>query len=163
MNKSKPIRVFDFVNKPYERVHSLLEWNAQTVFRNATKAAALRAEKVASALHVNIGGIGIGKDIEISIKGTERTPRTDTAPESTKIRIEWKASKAPGLFPLMTAEITVFPLTPYETQLDLVGEYEPPLGALGGIIDAAIGHRIAEATVHQFVSDLAAYLTSAIE
>lgn len=163
MSKAKPIRVFDFVNKPYERVHSLLEWNALAVFRSATKAAALRAEKVASALHLSIAGVEIGKDIEISIKATERLPRTESTPESTRIKMEWKASKVPGLFPLMTAEMIVFPLTPNETQLDLTGVYEPPLGAVGGVIDAAIGNRIAEATVHQFVSDVAAYLASAIE
>lgn len=151
------------MNKPYERVHSLLEWNAQTVFRNATNAAALRAERVASALHVNIGGIEIGKDIDILVKSVERSRRTESVPEATRIRMEWKASRVPGLFPLMTAEMNVFPLTPNETQLDFVGEYEPPLGALGGVIDTAIGHRIAEASVHQFVSDVAAYLTSSIE
>ncbi len=163
MSKIVPIRVFDFVNKPYERVHSLLEWNAQVVFRNATRAAALRAEKVASALHVNIGGVEVGREIEISIKSVERTRRTEAAPESTRVTMEWKASRMPGLFPLMTAVLTAFPLTPTETELDLVGEYEPPLGALGGAIDAAIGNRIAEASVHQFVSDIAAYLTSSIE
>ena len=163
MNKGKPVRVFDFVNKPYERVHSLLEWNAQTVFRNATSAAARRAERVASALHVNIAGFEIGKDVEILVKSVERSRWTETVPETTRIKLEWKASRIPRLFPLMTAEMTVFPLTPNETQLDLVGEYEPPLGAIGGVIDAAIGHRIAEASVHQFVSDVAAYLATAID
>ena len=163
MNKRKLVRVFDFVKKPYERVHSLLEWNAQAVFRDATIAAAQRAEKVASALHLNIGGIEIGKEIEISIKGVERRPRTEARPESTRIRMEWKATRVPGLFPFMSAEMTVFPLTSTETQLDFEGEYEPPLGPLGGVIDAAIGHRIAEASVHQFVSDVAAHLAAIIE
>lgn len=69
----------------------------------------------------------------------------------------------PGLFPLLTALLTALPLTPTETQLGFVGEYEPPLGAFGGAIDAALGNRTAEASVHQFVSDIAAYLTSSIE
>lgn len=163
MSKMVPIRVFDFVNKPYERVHSLLEWNAQAVFLNATRAAAIRAEKVASALHVNIGGVKVGREIDISIKSVERTRRTETMPESTKVTMEWKATRMPVLFPLMTAVMTAFPLTPTETQLDFVGEYEPPLGSVGSAIDAAIGNRIAEASVHQFLSDIAAYLTSSIE
>ena len=54
----------------------------------------------------------------------------------------------------MKAELSFWPLTATETQLELTGAYEPPLGALGKAVDAAIGHRIAEATVHRFLDDL---------
>ena len=58
----------------------------------------------------------------------------------------------------MSAELSVYPLTGTETQLDFHGHYEPPLGLLGGAVDAVIGHKIAEASVHRFVSDVAHYL-----
>ena len=45
-----------------------------------------------------------------------------------------------------------------ETQLDFSGQYEPPLGAVGDAVDALVGHRIAEASVHRFVTDVARYL-----
>lgn len=62
---------FRLRHMPCERVHSLLEWNEQVVFRNATKAAALGAETVAAALRGNIGEIEVAKEIEISIKSLE--------------------------------------------------------------------------------------------
>ena len=62
------------------------------------------------------------------------------------------------LFPLMTAVLAVYPLTATETQLDFSGQYDPPLGAVGDAVDALIGHRIAEASVHRFVTDVARYL-----
>jgi hypothetical protein len=48
--------------------------------------------------------------------------------------------------------------TATETQLDFSGIYEPPFGVLGKAVDAVAGYRIAEVSVHRFVSDVAAYL-----
>jgi hypothetical protein len=54
----------------------------------------------------------------------------------------------------MQAELSFWPLTSTETQLELEGAYEPPLGLVGGAIDAAVGHRLAEAVVHRFLNDV---------
>ena len=64
----------------------------------------------------------------------------------------------PRLFPFMKAELSIYPLTATETQLDFLGSYEAPFGVLGGAVDAVVGHRIAEASVHRFIKDVAAYL-----
>jgi hypothetical protein len=58
----------------------------------------------------------------------------------------------------MKAELSVYPLTRTETQLDFAGLYEPPLGTVGKAVNAIVGHRIAEVSVHRFVSDVAGYL-----
>ncbi len=155
---SKTIRVYDYVNQPYDKVRVAIESDANEVFRNATKVAALRAKSVASELHVNIAGIEVGADIEITVTGIENTQKAVTSPETTRIELEWEAAKMPRLFPFMKAELAIYPLTSTETQLDLRGNYEPPLGIVGSVIDAAVGNRIAEASVHQFISDVAAYL-----
>jgi len=155
---SKTIRVYDYVNQPYDKVRAAIESDANEVFRNATKVAALRAKSVASELHVNIAGIEVGADIEITVTGIENTQKAVTSPETTRIELEWEAAKMPRLFPFMKAELAIYPLTSTETQLDLRGNYEPPLGIVGSVIDAAVGNRIAEASVHQFISDVAAYL-----
>ena len=76
------------------------------------------------------------------------------------MRLEWEAAKAPRLFPEMKGTLSVYALTGTETQLDFEGTYEPPLGPLGRGIDAMIGHRVAEASIHRFVTDVAAYLRS---
>lgn len=155
---SKTIRVYDYVNQPYDKVRAAIESDANEVFRNATKVAALRAKSVASELHVNIAGIEVGADIEITVTGIENTQKAVTSPETTRIELEWEAATMPRLFPFMKAELAIYPLTSTETQLDLRGNYEPPLGIVGSVIDAAVGNRIAEASVHQFISDVAAYL-----
>lgn len=158
MRKSKTLRVFDYVNHPYEDVKNALEEDAVSVFRNATKVAAERAQTVASELHINLAGIELGTDIDISVELIEEVPKKLLAPPTTNIFLNWEASKMPGLFPFMKAELAVYPLTSTETQLDLFGKYEPPFGFLGTAVNAVVGHRIAEASVHQFIRDVAAYL-----
>lgn len=155
---SKTIRVYDYVNHPYEEVRKLLSDDASAVFRNATKVAALRARNVASELHVNIAGIEVGTDISISVKAIEYSKKKIMSPAKTTLQIEWEATKMPHFFPFMKAELSIYPLTSTETQLDLEGNYDPPLGLLGKAVDAVVGHRIAEASVHQFVEDISAYL-----
>lgn len=159
---SKSIRVFDYVNHPYEAVKEVLTDDASGVFRNATKVAAVRANDVASELHVNVAGIEIGTDISIVVNSIKDRPKKIMSPEATIIELEWEASKMPRLFPFMKAELSIYPLTSTETQLDLEGNYEPPLGLLGSALDAVAGHRIAEASVHQFIKDVAAYLRGEI-
>jgi hypothetical protein len=39
---------------------------------------------------------------------------------------------------------------------------EPPFGALGRAMNAVAGHRIAEASVHRFINDVADYLRKAL-
>ena len=158
MNKTpREIRSYDYVNHPYQRVRDALQKDAPAVFQSATKSAVSRAQSVATELHVDFGGIGIKADVKVSVKNIEE--KIDTMPSpTTRLLLEWEASTMPGLFPLMKAELSIYPLTPNETQLDFLGHYEPPFGALGKTINAIAGHRIAEVSVHRFLGDVAGYL-----
>lgn len=158
MSKGRELRSFDYVNHPYEQVRDVLKTNALDVFSGATTAAATRARSVATKLHVEVAGIEIGTEIEISLKGFDERTSEGRAVPVTHMQIEWKAAKSPHLFPFMTADLAVYPLTQKETQLELSGKYEPPMGALGSALDAIAGHRIAEASVHRFVTDVADFL-----
>jgi hypothetical protein len=158
MSKGREIHCYDYVNHPYARVRDALNKDARAVFQSATKAAASRARSIASELHVDVGGIGVEADILISVTNIEETaPEIMSAPAS-RLQLEWEAATLPRLFPFMKAELSIYPLTATETQLDFLGVYEPPLGALGKAVNAIVGHRIAEVSVHRFVSDVAGYL-----
>jgi hypothetical protein len=158
MSKGRAIRCYDYVNHPYKQVRDALREDALSVFESATKAAVSRSKSVASELRVDLGGITVEADITISVRHIEETtPEAMPAP-ATRIELEWEAARMPRLFPLMKAELSIYPLTATETQLDFSGIYEPPLGVLGNAVNAIAGHRLAEVSVHRFVSDVAAYL-----
>jgi hypothetical protein len=158
MNTGREIRCFDYVNHTYVQVRDALIADAPAVFQAATKAAASRAQSVASELRVNIGGIGVATDIAISVKKIEEKISESMGTPGTRLELEWEAANLPSLFPFMRAELDIYPLTATETQLDFFGLYEPPLGAMGKALNAMLGHRIAEVAVHRFVNDVAAYL-----
>ncbi len=162
MSTGRQIRSYDYVNHPYERVRDTLKQNAVAVFQSATMAAASRAESVAAELRVDFAGVGVKADIKIVVKGIEERPADVTSSASTRLLLEWEASALPRLFPLMQGELSLYPLTGTETQLDFSGIYEPPFGALGKTMNAIVGHRIAEVSVHRFVSDVAGYLRQSL-
>lgn len=157
MSKGPEIRCYDYVNRPYEQVRDALTKNALAIFQSATRAAASRARSVASELRIDLGGVALEAEILISVKKVEEKAAAMSDPV-TRLQLEWQAAKMPGLFPFMQAELSVYPLTSTETQLDFAGTYEPPLGPVGKALNAVAGHRIAESSVHRFVADVAEYL-----
>lgn len=158
MGKGREIRCYEYVNHPYTVVRDALSKDAASVFQVATKGAASRATSIAAELRVNVGLIEVAKEITIDIRGIEQEVSGSTP--VTRLHLEWQATDSPHLFPLMNAQLSVYPLTPTETQLDFAGLYKPPAGAIGGAIDSVVGHRIAEVSVHRFVADVATYLRS---
>lgn len=159
MKQRREIRSFDYVNHPYAAVRQALVADPAAIFGAATRAASSRAESVAAALRVNLAGLEVSTEIALSVGEIEQT---SGASPLTRIPVSWQAARRPGLFPLMQAELSIYPLTPTETQLDFLGHYEPPLSIVGDAADALVGHRIAEASVHRFVADVAQYLRDRI-
>ncbi len=162
MGKQTPIRVYDYVNHPYKAVRERLSSGGMDIFHNATKGASSRTQNLVSELHVNYGGLELSADISIKIRNVIEHQKSSTTGPVTIIELEWEASRLPQLFPLMKAELSVYSLTSTETQLELSGNYTPPFGFLGGAVDTVAGNLIAEASVHQFLADVATYLRDAL-
>lgn len=154
----KHVRYFEYVNKPYEQVRDAIQADPLAAFSRATKSAAARADDVAAQLHVDIGGVTVAKDIDITVGRVEESQRSTRLGPLTRLELQWKASDSAHLFPLMHADLSIYPLTATETQLDFSGDYEVPLNVVGRAIDALVGHRIAEASLHCFVNEVSEYL-----
>jgi hypothetical protein len=159
MSQVHELRCYDYVNHPYAVVRDALRGGLGGIFERATKAATGRAEALAATLKVELGPLEIGADVAIEVVGMEERDegpvgRTPT----TYIHVRWKAARAAALFPSMDAELLIYPLSRNETQLELRGRYAPPLGAVGSALDSLVGHRIADASVHRFVTDVAGLL-----
>lgn len=74
----------------------------------------------------------------------------------TVIPLSWEATGTPGLFPKLDAELRLASVGPHLCKLSLQGSYQPPLGALGRVLDRALLHRVAEATIKHFVDRVGA-------
>ncbi len=104
---------------------------------------------------VGIGSEGhrVTKTVEIEVGDATRLG------EKTILPLVWRAAGAEALFPVMEGDLEVAPLGPNRTQLAMSARYRPPLGPVGRAIDRALMHRVAEATIKDFVDRVA----SAIE
>lgn len=158
---SKELRCYQYVNRPFEAVRKALVADALGLFERGTNAATGRAHAIAKTLKVSVAGIDIGKDI--AVKATHVELHADApgriAEDALGFELEWQAETSAALFPSMKAKLVAYALGPNETQLDLVGHYEPPGGLVGSAADWLVGHRVAEASVKRFVDEIAARLS----
>jgi hypothetical protein len=80
----------------------------------------------------------------------------------TILPLTWRASRHESLFPALEADLEVAPLGGGNSQLAMTGRYTPPLGPVGRAVDKALLHRVAEATVRDFVERAANRLRAAV-
>lgn len=76
--------------------------------------------------------------------------------QETVIPLDWEATGATGLFPRLAAELRLAAVSPRLSKLSLQGTYQPPLGTVGRMLDRALLHRVAEATIKHFVDRIGA-------
>ncbi len=81
-------------------------------------------------------------------------------PSKTILPMSWTPAGLEGLFPSLDADIELGALGPTRTQLSISARYTPPLGAFGRVLDRAVLHRVAEATVKDFLDRAAQILSS---
>ena len=80
--------------------------------------------------------------------------------ESVGLAIRWEATgPGGGLFPVLDADIRLVRAGEGAAVLAVSGAYRPPLGPLGQALDRAILHRVAAATIRDFVAQMAARLS----
>ncbi|HEX9122346.1 MAG TPA: hypothetical protein VF984_03155 [Actinomycetota bacterium] len=90
----------------------------------------------------------VAKSVEIELGTVYRIPSKALLP------LTWKATGSEALFPVLEADLEVAALGPERTQLSISGRYHPPLGMVGRALDRAMLHRVAEATVKDFVDGI---------
>jgi len=87
----------------------------------------------------------VEKEVEISVGSPYRIP------SKTLLPMTWKATGAERMFPQLDADIEVAALGANRTQLSISARYRPPMGVIGRALDRALLHRVAEATIKDFL------------
>jgi len=110
------------------------------------------------------GASGEARMADVGFGHAMRVDRTVTVEVGTAIRgdgrtfvpIRWRSESREALFPALEGEVEVAPVGVDRTQLSMTARYTPPFGLLGRVADRALLHRVAEATVKDFVDNVAA-------
>jgi hypothetical protein len=110
---------------------------------------ARHAEDLGEHLLVDVGfgpeGRRVARSVIIELQDPVRFPSRTVLPMS------WRAAEKESLYPKLDADIEVAPLGSDLTQISVSARYRPPMGPVGRAIDKTVLHRVAEATVKDFV------------
>ena len=112
-----------------------------------------KANERGEALLAEVGfgeGVRVGKQVALEFGRPIRMPSKVVLP------LQWRAVGVESLFPALDADLEVAPLGSHSTQLSMSARYVPPMGALGRAIDRVVLHRVAEATLKDFLDRVAA-------
>jgi hypothetical protein len=100
-----------------------------------------------------VGVPGLSKLVRVQARDLARSDA------SAGLAIRWEATGPGGrLFPVLDADIRLTPAGDSATLLTMTGSYRPPLGALGDVLDRGILHRVAAATIRNFLAEVAAQI-----
>ncbi len=104
---------------------------------------------------LNIGPLPVYKHVRLRVGASTATLR----PDSVMLPVSWEAVGGPPIFPRMEGTLHVEPSGTGGSRFTLNAVYAPPLGKLGEVIDRSLMHRVAQATVKDFLERLASALS----
>lgn len=139
------IRYFLDLSVPFEKVEAALLDEPSAWVPGLARDAEDRGERLLVEVGFDLDERRIGKEVLVEIG------EPFALPSKTLLPISWMATGPERAFPHLDADIEIAALGANRTQLSISARYRPPFGALGRAIDKAVLHRVAEATVKDFL------------
>jgi hypothetical protein len=139
------VRYFLDLAAPFDNVETALLDHAEAWVPGLLRAAEDRGQRLLAEVGFAVETRRIDKGVEIRIGTPYRIP------SKTLLPMTWRATTAERLFPQLDADLEVAALGPRRTQLSISARYRPPMGAFGRALDRALLHRVAEATIKDFL------------
>jgi hypothetical protein len=151
------VRYFIDLDDPFEHVEGALLADPSDWVPGMARAAG----KLGDGLLAEVGftvrdDLRIDKEVEIWIGEAHQ------ASGRTRLPMSWKATGTGRLFPSLDGDLEVAVIGASRTQLAISAQYEPPLGSVGRALDRALFHRVAEATIKDFLERVAAAIEARI-
>lgn len=142
------VRYFLDLDDPFERVEAALLADPSSWVPGMARAA-----EVGFAVNEDRR---IEKEVEISFGEPYR------ALTKARLPMSWKATGAKQLFPSLEADLEVAGLGASRTQISISALYYPPMGSVGRALDRALLHRVAEATIKDFLDRVGAEVAARV-
>jgi hypothetical protein len=146
------VRYYLEVPLAFEAAESLLLRAPRAWLPGLASDANSRAELLLTEVGFGDPGRRVEKRVQVEIREPVRFP------SKTVLPLHWAATGPHALFPELDADIEIAPLGSDWSQLAISARYRPPLGFVGTAIDRALLHRVAEATIKDFLDRAAVAL-----
>lgn len=113
-------------------------------------------ERITARLALARAGRRVGRRVEVRVGTVQRFGYGVTA------RLEWQDARRPRFYPRLEGHLRLERGSAEDRcRFRFDARYTPPAGALGGSVDRAVLHRLADATVRDFFSGVAQRLERA--
>jgi hypothetical protein len=144
------VQDFEVIDLPFASVRSHLEnpARAETLLQRALRRARVQGEVIRG----KVGPAGWPSMFSKRVRIWSGPLREHG--DSVLLPLCWEATEGPSLFPRLDADLEAAPFGASQTQLFLRARYDPPGGAVGRRIDQMLLHRVAEATLRAFLTDI---------
>jgi hypothetical protein len=139
---------------PFEEVERTLLRAPQDWMPGLAEDAEARGEVLLAEVGFGPPGRRLEKRVQIELGRPFRLASKSVLP------MAWRATGPQAVFPSLEADIEVAPIGQSRTQLSVSARYRPPLGPFGRAIDRTLLHRVAEATIKDFLDRAGEALTS---
>lgn len=139
------IRYFLDLPLPFEDVEARLLAGPEVWVPGLARDAEDGGERLLAEVGFPVDDHRVGREVQIELG----TPFC--IPSKTILPLTWTATGPERLFPSLDADLEIAPLGRNRTQLSISARYRPPLGAVGRALDRALLHRVAEATLKDFL------------
>jgi hypothetical protein len=139
------LRYFLELPEPFETVEASLLDDPESWVPGLLKEAEDRGERLLADVGFEVDTGRVDKQVEV------RFGAPYVIPSKTLLPMTWRATGPDRLFPQLDADLEVAALGVDRTQLSISARYRPPLGAAGRALDRALLHRVAEATIKDFL------------
>jgi hypothetical protein len=144
------LRYYAELDLPTKQVQSALLDSPAAWLPALADGAAERAEPLLAEVGIGPGSLRVARRV------TVRLGQPVQLPSKLSLPMTWE----PGgrLLPRLDGELELSTLGKNRTQVAINGHYDPPLGTVGRTIDRFALHRVAEATIKDFLDRVAATL-----
>lgn len=139
------VRYFLDLPVPFDAAEAALLEDADSWIPGLLRDAEDRGQRLLAEVGFSVDTRRIDREVEIRLGSPYRIP------DKTILPMTWHATRSERLFPQLEADLEVAALGPHRAQISISARYRPPMGTIGRLLDRAMLHRVAEATIKDFL------------
>jgi hypothetical protein len=152
------VQLYNAIGEPFDRVREVLAARSLRSLEAPRRLAMDWLHEGEARLEVELAGLHLMKEVCFRVSYYMDVP--GRLPMG-RLQLSWESVEHADVYPIVTADLEIEPIDNNRTMVSLLASYDPPLGRLGAIVDRVAMHRVAEAALGRFFTDLVRDLRAA--
>jgi hypothetical protein len=145
------VQLYNAVGEPFDEIRHVLMSREVSSLDAPRRLAMDWLHEGESKLEVEMAGLHLVKEVVFRVSDYVDVPGRL---RMGRLQMSWEPVDHSDLYPVVTADLEIEPIDEDRTMVSLLASYDPPLGRIGAIVDRVAMHRIAQAALGRFFSEL---------